>query len=113
MKLALTCSCSWKAGITDGACIPRWAISHRSRRSQRSMRLLQPRNTVRESGARPTLPRRGFHHIVQHVVELWHEHIGHPTIADAVLDRLVHGAHRIELKGESMRKLRAAKSHQA
>jgi DNA replication protein DnaC len=38
---------------------------------------------------------------------------GDPTIADAVLDRLVHGAHRIELKGESMRKLRAAKSHQA
>lgn len=33
-----------------------------------------------------------------------------PTIADAVLDRLVHGANRIELKGESMRKLRAAKA---
>ena len=31
-------------------------------------------------------------------VELWHEHIGNPTIADAVLDRLVHGAHRLELK---------------
>ena len=43
-------------------------------------------------------------------VELWHEHIGNPTIADAVLDRLVHGAHRLELKGESMRKLRAAKA---
>ena len=43
-------------------------------------------------------------------VELWHEHIGNPTIADAVLDRLVHGANRIELKGESMRKLRAAKA---
>ena len=43
-------------------------------------------------------------------VEHWHEHIGNPTIADAVLDRLVHGAHRIELKGESMRKLRAAKA---
>ena len=42
-------------------------------------------------------------------VELWHEHIGNPTIADAVLDRLVHGPNRIELKGESMRKLRAAK----
>lgn len=40
-------------------------------------------------------------------VEHWHEHIGSPTIADAVLDRLVHGAHRLELKGESMRKLRA------
>ena len=46
-------------------------------------------------------------------VELWHEQIGHPTLADAMLDRLVHDAHRIELKGESMRKLRAAKSHQA
>ena len=43
-------------------------------------------------------------------VELWHEHIGNPTIADAVLDRLVHGANRIELKGESMRKLKAAKA---
>ena len=42
-------------------------------------------------------------------VEHWHKHIGNPTIADAVLDRLVHGAHRLELKGESMRKLRAAK----
>jgi DNA replication protein DnaC len=43
-------------------------------------------------------------------VEYWHEHIGNPTIAAAVLDRLVHGAHRLELKGESMRKLRAAKT---
>ncbi len=40
----------------------------------------------------------------------WHEHIGNPTIADAVLDRLVHTAHRIELRGESLRKLRAAKT---
>jgi DNA replication protein DnaC len=38
-------------------------------------------------------------------VGLWHEHIGSPTIADAVLDRLVHSAQRIELKGESLRKL--------
>jgi hypothetical protein len=35
---------------------------------------------------------------------------GDPTIADAVLDRLVHSAHRLELKGESLRKLRAAKN---
>ncbi|CAH2603456.1 putative insertion sequence ATP-binding protein y4pL [Rhodovastum atsumiense] len=42
-------------------------------------------------------------------VELWHQHIDNPTIADAVLDRLVHGAHRIELKGESLRKLQAGK----
>jgi DNA replication protein DnaC len=34
----------------------------------------------------------------------WHEIIGDPTVADAILDRLVHGAYRIELQGESMRK---------
>jgi len=34
----------------------------------------------------------------------WHEQIGDPTVADSILDRLVHNAHRIELKGESMRK---------
>ena len=36
----------------------------------------------------------------------WHELIGDATVADAILDRLIHGAHRIELKGESMRKRR-------
>jgi DNA replication protein DnaC len=35
----------------------------------------------------------------------WHDAIGDPTIADAVLDRLVHNAHMIAMKGESMRKL--------
>jgi len=37
-------------------------------------------------------------------IDHWHEIIGDPTLADAILDRLVHSAHRIELKGESMRK---------
>lgn len=37
-------------------------------------------------------------------VDKWHDHIGEPTIADAILDRLVHNAHRIQLKGGSMRK---------
>ena len=40
----------------------------------------------------------------QFPVDQWHETIGDPTVADAILDRLVHNAHRIELKGESMRK---------
>lgn len=40
-------------------------------------------------------------------VDRWYEIIGNPTIADAVLDRLVHNAYRIELAGESMRKQRA------
>jgi DNA replication protein DnaC len=34
----------------------------------------------------------------------WHEAIGDPTLADAILDRIVHNAYKIELKGESMRK---------
>jgi len=37
-------------------------------------------------------------------VEHWHESIGDPTLADAILDRLIHNAHRINLKGGSMRK---------
>ncbi len=37
-------------------------------------------------------------------VDHWHEIIGNPTLADAILDRLVHNAYRINLKGESMRK---------
>ena len=37
-------------------------------------------------------------------VDRWYEIIGNPTIADAVLDRIVHNAYRIELSGESMRK---------
>ena len=39
-------------------------------------------------------------------VSQWHEVIAEPTIADAILDRIVHTAHRIELKGSSMRKKR-------
>ena len=37
-------------------------------------------------------------------VETWHEVIGEPTFADAILDRLVHNAYRIALDGPSLRK---------
>ena len=40
-------------------------------------------------------------------VDRWHEIIRDPTYADAIMDRLVHNAHRIELTGESMRRRRA------
>jgi DNA replication protein DnaC len=43
-------------------------------------------------------------------VAKWHSQIGDPTVADSILDRLVHAAHRIELQGESMRK---KKGHRA
>lgn len=42
-------------------------------------------------------------------VNCWHEVIGEKTIADAILDRIVHDAHRIEIKGESLRKTKAKK----
>ena len=37
-------------------------------------------------------------------VSKWHEVIGEKTVADAILDRIIHEAHRLELKGESLRK---------
>jgi DNA replication protein DnaC len=40
-------------------------------------------------------------------VEHWHETIANPTVADAILDRLIHNAHRLQLNGPSMRKLKA------
>ena len=41
--------------------------------------------------------------------EHWHDYIGSATLADAILDRLLHGAHRLNLKGESLRKAKAQK----
>jgi len=40
----------------------------------------------------------------QFPVSKWHSIIGEPTIADAILDRIVHASHRIDLKGASLRK---------
>jgi DNA replication protein DnaC len=46
--------------------------------------------------------------VAQLPIKHWHENIRDPTIADAVLDRLVHNAYKIILKGESMRKLHSS-----
>jgi DNA replication protein DnaC len=45
----------------------------------------------------------------QYATDKWHGFFPDPTVADAVLDRVIHQAHRIALKGESMRKLQARK----
>ena len=45
-------------------------------------------------------------------VAQWYDIIGEPTLADAILDRVVHNAYRIELKGESMRKLKLSAREQ-
>lgn len=44
----------------------------------------------------------------QFPVDRWHELLGDPTLADAILDRIVHKAYKLTLKGASMRKLRAS-----
>jgi DNA replication protein DnaC len=43
-------------------------------------------------------------------VDGWHTYLADPTLADAILDRLVHNAHRLTLSGESMRRVKAAAS---
>lgn len=43
-------------------------------------------------------------------VEQWHAYLGDPTLADAILDRLVHNSYRLNLTGESMRKKKTTKS---
>ena len=57
------------------------------------LEILEDRHDVRSTIVTGQLPVSG-----------WHEMIGDPTLADAILDRLVHNAYKIELKGESMRK---------
>jgi len=44
-------------------------------------------------------------------VDNWHEIIGDPTLADAIMDRLIHNAYKINLKGESMRKRKSKLTH--
>lgn len=60
------------------------------------LEILDDRHTIKSTVVTSQLP-----------ISLWHEHIGDPTLADAILDRLVHSAHKIELSGESLRKKRA------
>lgn len=42
-------------------------------------------------------------------IKEWHAYLGNETIADAMMDRLIHASHKIEMKGESMRKILAKK----
>jgi DNA replication protein DnaC len=44
----------------------------------------------------------------QLTLDKWHDVIGEPTFADAILDRIVHNAYRLDLNGPSLRKLKAA-----
>lgn len=44
-------------------------------------------------------------------VKDWHNYLAEPTVADAILDRIIHNSHRINLKGESMRKVKNSLHH--
>ena len=80
----------------DVLVIDDWAMSSLSEPERRDFwEICEDRYQVRSTILTSQLP-----------VSRWHEQIGDPTLADGILDRLVHNAHRIEMKGDSMRRNR-------
>ena len=73
-----------------------WGVSKLSAENRRDLlEIIEDRHGVRSTIVTSQLP-----------VESWHGVIGDPTLGDAILDRLVHNAYQLNLKGESMRKTR-------
>ena len=74
-----------------------WGLMKLSAENRRDLlEVLEDRHGTRSTIATSQLP-----------VDEWHAVIGDPTLADAILDRLVHSAYKINLRGESMRKRKA------
>lgn len=85
-----------RLGRVDVLVIDDWAMAPLSEVERRDVwEICEDRYQTRSTVLTSQLP-----------VSRWHEQIGDPTIADGILDRLVHNAHRIEMRGESMRKKR-------
>lgn len=79
---------------TDLIVLDDWGLAKLSAEQRRDLlELLDDRHGNRSTLVTSQLP-----------VDHWHEIIGDPTLADAILDRLIHNAYRINLKGESLRK---------
>jgi DNA replication protein DnaC len=71
-----------------------WGLMKLNAENRRDLlEVLEDRHGIRSTIATSQLP-----------IEEWHNMIGDPTLADAILDRLVHNAYKINLRGESMRK---------
>ena len=71
-----------------------WGLSKLVAEQRRDLlEILEDRHDIRSTIVTSQLP-----------LDKWHHIIGDPTLADAILDRLVHNAYKINLKGESMRK---------
>src|SRR5882757_9571218 len=89
------------------------ALGHKACRDNRSVqyhrvpRLFEALALARGDGRYGRLLKTIGRVQLQIPVEHWHDIIGDPTLGDAILDRLVHNAHRLQLSGESMRKQNA------
>ena len=82
---------------TDVLVLDDWGLAKLTGEQRRDLlEILEDRHATRSTLATSQLP-----------IETWHDVIGDPTLADAILDRLVHNAYRINLKGGSMRKRKA------
>ncbi|MCK4995172.1 MAG: ATP-binding protein, partial [Candidatus Omnitrophica bacterium] len=78
-----------------------WGLSVLTEQQRRDLlELLEDRHDLHSTIITSQLP-----------VKHWHEIIGNQTLADAILDRLVHNAYKITLRGDSMRKKRAASNN--
>jgi DNA replication protein DnaC len=74
-----------------------WGLSPLNDQQRRDvLEVLEDRHALRSTVVTSQVP-----------VENWHDYIAHPTIADALLDRLVHNAHKLKMKGPSRRKEKA------
>lgn len=85
---------------TDLLILDDWGLAPLSDADRRELlEILEDRHDLRSTLVTSQLP-----------VDTWHDAIDHPTLADAILDRLVHNAYRIALRGESMRHQKARKA---
>ena len=79
---------------TDLLVLDDWGLANFTEEQCRDMlEIIEDRHGLRSTLITSQLP-----------VKHWHDIIGTPTLADAIMDRLVHNAYKINLKGESMRK---------
>jgi DNA replication protein DnaC len=88
---------------TDVLVLDDWGLVELSAQDRRDLlEILEDRYGLRSTVVTSQLP-----------VKTWYDSIGDPTLADGILDRLLHGAYRIEMEGESMRGERAKRSREA
>lgn len=83
-----------KIGRVDVLILDDWGITIMNESQRKDLlEIIEDRYNTRSTIIASQLP-----------LDKWHELIGDPIVADALLDRLIHNAHKIQMKGESMRK---------